>query len=312
MSTSAIAEDYGKSFLRIGVGPRAMGMGGAFISLADDGTAAYWNPAGLAQIRVPHVMAAQTFLFKSLADHNFVNATLPLKNDFAIGVSWMRLEVDDIPQFSARVPGRTGTNLQQEPGANLQKDTEQAYFISLAKQYKYNLGLGPFNGVLPIEMPVAINLKYIRQSIDSETSQGYGLDFGYMIKVGLKDAIGYENAGHITMGITARDLIGTRIHWDTRRDETIDPSFRMGFSITQSITPIQGTLIISEQHNLYNSESFRLGMEYWHHNLLAIRIGYGDHFTTGAGFIIRQLMFDYAFFNEGNGGTHYFSAGFNY
>ena len=33
-----------------GVGVRAMGMGGAFVGVADDYTAAYWNPAGLAQI----------------------------------------------------------------------------------------------------------------------------------------------------------------------------------------------------------------------------------------------------------------------
>ena len=32
-----------------GLGPRACGMGGAFISVADDWTAAYWNPAGLTQ-----------------------------------------------------------------------------------------------------------------------------------------------------------------------------------------------------------------------------------------------------------------------
>ena len=34
-----------------GVGARAMGMGGAFLGTADDLTALYWNPAGLAQIR---------------------------------------------------------------------------------------------------------------------------------------------------------------------------------------------------------------------------------------------------------------------
>lgn len=34
-----------------GLGARAMGMGGAFVSIADDFTTLYWNPAGLAQIR---------------------------------------------------------------------------------------------------------------------------------------------------------------------------------------------------------------------------------------------------------------------
>ena len=34
-----------------GLGARTMGMGGAFLGVADDFTALYWNPAGLAQIR---------------------------------------------------------------------------------------------------------------------------------------------------------------------------------------------------------------------------------------------------------------------
>src|ERR1700677_492588 len=33
-----------------GIGPRAIGMGGAFTAIADDASAAYWNPAGLSQI----------------------------------------------------------------------------------------------------------------------------------------------------------------------------------------------------------------------------------------------------------------------
>jgi hypothetical protein len=33
-----------------GIGPRAMGMGGAFVAVADDASAAYWNVAGLAQL----------------------------------------------------------------------------------------------------------------------------------------------------------------------------------------------------------------------------------------------------------------------
>ena len=35
------------SFLRLGIGIRALSMGGAFTSLADDAAAVYWNPAGM-------------------------------------------------------------------------------------------------------------------------------------------------------------------------------------------------------------------------------------------------------------------------
>jgi len=37
-------------FLNLGVGARAIGMGGAYTAVADDATAMYWNPAGLSQV----------------------------------------------------------------------------------------------------------------------------------------------------------------------------------------------------------------------------------------------------------------------
>ena len=39
---------YAGEFLSLGVGGRALGMGGASVALANDVTAGYWNPAGLA------------------------------------------------------------------------------------------------------------------------------------------------------------------------------------------------------------------------------------------------------------------------
>ncbi|MBP7868290.1 MAG: hypothetical protein KA419_20375 [Acidobacteria bacterium] len=45
-----------------GVGARAMGMGGAFTAVADDGTAATWNPAGLSQLKRPQVTLVYNFI----------------------------------------------------------------------------------------------------------------------------------------------------------------------------------------------------------------------------------------------------------
>ncbi len=39
----------------VGSGARALGMGGAFIGVADDATAASWNPGGLIQLETPEV-----------------------------------------------------------------------------------------------------------------------------------------------------------------------------------------------------------------------------------------------------------------
>jgi len=45
------------SFLKIGIGARAAAMGEAFTALASDGTALYWNPAGLTQAKTKEISA---------------------------------------------------------------------------------------------------------------------------------------------------------------------------------------------------------------------------------------------------------------
>ena len=55
-------------FLRMGVGARALGMGGAFTGIANDPSAAYWNPSGLGQIH--------NFQFE------FMNVNLPFDRRF--------------------------------------------------------------------------------------------------------------------------------------------------------------------------------------------------------------------------------------
>jgi hypothetical protein len=72
---SALAQTFG------GIGTRAEGMGGAFVAVADDASAVYWNPAGLA--------TGSTFDFQISGGKNdslFVGAALPV-----LGASYYRI-----------------------------------------------------------------------------------------------------------------------------------------------------------------------------------------------------------------------------
>jgi len=82
---------YG-SDLGMGIGARAMGLGGAFVSIADDPSAVYWNPAGLTDIN-------QLQLFLSAeAPSDFSTASIIYSPgvsflqtiDFTLGVSYIR------------------------------------------------------------------------------------------------------------------------------------------------------------------------------------------------------------------------------
>jgi long-subunit fatty acid transport protein len=48
----------------VGSGARAVGMGGAFIAIADDATAASWNPAGLTHLETPEISIVGAYGFR--------------------------------------------------------------------------------------------------------------------------------------------------------------------------------------------------------------------------------------------------------
>lgn len=54
----------------VGSGARALGMGGAFIAIADDATAASWNPGGLIQLETPEISIVGAY-FDRAEDHYF-------------------------------------------------------------------------------------------------------------------------------------------------------------------------------------------------------------------------------------------------
>ena len=86
---------YG-SDLGMGIGARAIGLGGAFVSIADDSSAVYWNPAGLTDIK-PDIHGAQVFLSaETPADFSAASVIFSPKIsylqaiDLTLGISYIR------------------------------------------------------------------------------------------------------------------------------------------------------------------------------------------------------------------------------
>ena len=58
-------------FLKIGVGARATAMGDAFVAVANDASALYWNPAGISQFQTNEIIVSQTNWFVDI-QHQFL------------------------------------------------------------------------------------------------------------------------------------------------------------------------------------------------------------------------------------------------
>src|SRR5260221_7794896 len=95
------ATKYAAEFLKIPVGARAVGMGGAFVAVADDATSPFWNPAGMVYLPYKEAFLQHAEQYGSLVNHNFGGAVWPMKNGeerrSALGLSLTWVGVNDIP-----------------------------------------------------------------------------------------------------------------------------------------------------------------------------------------------------------------------
>ena len=71
----------------IGVGARAMGLSGAFTAVADDASAAYWNPAGLAQLDAPEILGMYGSYLNGLNQNLYFSFHYPFPKDIHTALS---------------------------------------------------------------------------------------------------------------------------------------------------------------------------------------------------------------------------------
>ena len=77
------------------VGTRPLGMGGAFIAVADDGNTITWNPAGLPRLRRKEFTSSYADLFAMNISHSYAGIVWPFGDKVAVGVDWSNIGFDD-------------------------------------------------------------------------------------------------------------------------------------------------------------------------------------------------------------------------
>jgi len=312
-----LAEDgsHTAEFLSHGVGARALAMGSAFVAIADDPTATYWNPAGLVKVK-KHAFSTMysdsfgtgegDFLDKGLVQYNFTNYVQQIEGVGSVGISWIRLGVDEIPLTTFRdtngnnilgdFQDKNGNGIKEEGELYIDRpeikelfsNTDNALLISYARQVHRKFAIGG-------------NLKLLKQSIFENSGTGFGLDLGFIL----------EPLAGIRIGGMLEDATGTQVQWDTDAEPTFtrEPRLRLGASYNLAI-PVIGHVTIGadlqtdrkdvEADNDSSSTLFRFGGEYWLFNVVAFRVGAeDDKLAIGTGLRLRigeaTMFADYAF-----------------
>ena len=187
---------YSNEFLNLGVGARALGMGKVQVSLADNATAGYWNPAGLVnQTHKYDGVLMHSELFSGVVKNDYGAFSMPLDDKSAISVSVMRLGVDNIADTR---------NILNEYGYVDYSKIEYFSVADYALLLSYARKVGSVEG-----LSVGGNAKMIYRNI-GKFAHGYGF--------GIDAGVQYNHKGW-NLGLMARDITTTFTQWTINADE---------------------------------------------------------------------------------------------
>ena len=281
------------TFLEIGVGGRAVAMGGAYAAVANDVSALYWNPAGIAWVQG---VQAEMMHTEWLADtkYDFVGLVIPvpyLRSSF--GVSFISLDYGESPVRTVDRPEGTG----EKYGA---RDFAVALSYAMSLTDRFSFGLSG---------------KYISQRIWSETGNAMAVDVGVfyntMLK-GLRLGSSISNFGN-EIQLSGRHL--TTIVDPDPRVENFDRVpvnyktssyplpllFRVGISYEKELGTLGNFMVAMDvNHPSNTTESINFGAEYGFAKMFYLRAGYqnlyerdsinGPTFGGGIDYYLRGRM----------------------
>ena len=192
-SLTAQFRKYSNEFLNIGAGARGLAMGSAQVASVSDGTAGYWNPAGLTAVKDnPHVNLMHAEYFAGIGKYDYGSIALPAANNKrTIGITALRFAVDDIMNtlFLVEPDGTINYN-------NIQafSSADYAFILSLAQKIKETEKKAISFGV---------NAKVIHRNVGTfAKAWGFGLDAGLQMR-----------QGGWLFGVAARDITTTFNTW---------------------------------------------------------------------------------------------------
>ncbi len=305
---------YGADFLAGGVGARALGMGGAYVGLAQDVTAGYWNVAGLSGLQYPEIAYMHAERFAGIVSYDYGSAAFPINTRSTVGISLIRLGVDDIPNtLNAWDRERNQPLPNAENYITRFSYAHYAFFLGYARSLSDKLTLGATG-------------KVIRGAIgDFASSWGYSFDVGMQYRTGrFLFGINLQDASRMlqSWSINAEAFSDAQVTYEDFQlpeggAEYVLPVARLGSGIILPIGLSSLTLGMDMDLAFDGQQAYainlgdvsfhpRLGTEFSYRGVVALRAGinemlyserYGWELTpsVGAGLQLKQVSIDYGF-----------------
>lgn len=329
---------YANEFLKIGVGGQYLGTGGALITSESDPATVFYNPAGVGAFDRVSVSAMHNSYFAGIANFDYAGVIFPLKYRQNIGVSIVRMGIDNIPN-TIHLYNPDGTiNYDRISSFSV---SDMALYLSFGRRVRDTLGLS-FGG----------SVKVLKRDIGSfANAWGFGIDAGaqyctekYRVGVYLQDITSTFSSWKFSFDDSTKEVLrATNNEIPNSSTEISLPTIHFGgqynilFGKTRQMqfSPMAKLSVYTDKRNVLLAGPLSLdaniGGEFGIYNIAFLRFGLSN-FTTeinplgenvlkfqptiGAGFRLDQFQIDYAFNNVGNAGvglySHVFSASYRF
>jgi tetratricopeptide (TPR) repeat protein len=265
-------------FLKMGIGARPFGMGGAFTAVADDANSTYYNPAGLADLKFWEFFSVKSDSYDFDISYDYTNLVVPMLPGKVVGVSYAQLKTDDIPITSSNNPSIL----------DYVSDKETAIILSYGHRLSDYFSLG-------------VNVKRIDQNVYIGKASGTEADFSML----------YTPSRTVRFGINFQDLLPGAIVWNTGSSVKIPMTIRTGvaFHIHD-----WGTIIAFDANKVDGRDyQFNGGFEYQFNEAFQGRLGYNDGDPTmGFSYIRDSWRLDYGYKKSELGDTNRVAMGFRF
>ena len=123
-------------FLSIGVGSRAVGMGGAYTSIADDATAMYWNPAGISFYNTREVYFNHSNWIADIA-FDYFGITMPVNRKYSLGFNITSVTMDEmeVTRYGNENTGETFSASDYAFGSTLSLNLTDRFSVGFNGKY---------------------------------------------------------------------------------------------------------------------------------------------------------------------------------
>lgn len=319
----------GLQFLKIDNGARGMAMGGAFTAVANDASALYWNPAGIARMRNRDFIFSHTNWISDI-NQEFIGLVIPAGLMGTFGFNAVFLTMGDIQ--STTLDDKT-TSIREDEGEDM--PVYSSSDMAMGVSYGYNF---------TDKFSVGVTAKYAREKISEMTAGGLAFDVGTSYYTGYKTlriGMAILNFGTDTK-FSGKDL---QAEWE----DTSWPSNYTGSTWEAVTTPFpmplvfkmgiaydfilgSSVLITSAElvHPNDGNEKVVFGTEYTWNKILSLRAGYKydpdswwdkksatENLSAGMGITkvvgTNKVSIDYAYTNKGYlENVHRFSLGLGF